>query len=678
MKLPLAGLRSDQGGFTLVEVMLSIAISVLLIVPVSMWLVLAMRQQGPTASRFTESAQARIANTYLSRDVGSAELIRVGSFGGAPTGCGAIAGDTVLLQLADDIDDGTEVPVRTVYVTNSEDGVTSVFRRTCRLNDPTVLEDSVRILEDVVPSGSQAPQFTCAEGGDECLQVTFTATLAEGGEVNVRAMRRSTLDASFLGTGGNLAPRARIIKVSQGGSRPKYTVVLDSASSSDPDGTIQTRTWDVTGGAYTKTDGPSLTQVTIEFADIATYQVSLTVDDGTDTATARINIDVVNQAPVASLVVLGGEDAAEGAIQGEGNEHRFRFDASGSHDVDDPEPLTYQWDFGPGVDTGSSITTGPTPEIEYLAGTTPLGNREVVVTVRDTHGAQAVERVGIRLLEPDGTPPAPTGGVLVTTDGEGDDGYLVSTTGKLPRAGTVGAGRPDVKVTFATQLTSGFTWELRRGATVVATSTDSTFQHDFGPADAGDWSIALVPDSGTPEPPYEFRLNAAPVASFAAGPIGTAPTTVDFDASGSTDDGSIVFYEWNFGFFDNWTGGGVNRSNLFTHPGAYSVVLTVTDDDGAKAFRTQTAAVPGTLVAPAVGSFAGNTYSWNPVPGAEKYRVRVQVSGGSSCNSPAPYEINISQSPSFATAYPGCVVTASHAVQVSGTWGPYSSPVTRP
>ncbi|MCO5322468.1 MAG: PKD domain-containing protein [Microthrixaceae bacterium] len=91
--------------------------------------------------------------------------------------------------------------------------------------------------------------------------------------------------------------------------------------------------------------------MTIGFADIATYQVSLTVDDGTDTATARINIDVVNQAPVAELVVVGGEAGAEGAIQGEGNEHRFIFDASGSHDVDGDDPLTYQWDFGPGVDT---------------------------------------------------------------------------------------------------------------------------------------------------------------------------------------------------------------------------------------------------------------------------------------------------------------------------------------
>ena len=675
MNLPQVRRRSEQSGYSLIEVLLSMAIAALLLLPVGMWMILAMRQHGPTASRFTESAQARIANTYLSRDVGSAELVRVGNFGSAPTGCGTVGGDTVLLQLADDIDDGTEVPLRTVYVTNSVDGVMSVYRRTCRLNDPTALADSVKILDDVRPSGSEAPEFTCAGGGDECLQVTFTATLSEGGEVNVRAMRRSTLDASFLGTGGNLAPRARITKISQGGSRPNYTVVLDSASSSDPDGTIQTRTWDVTGGAFTKTAGPSPTQVTIGFADIATYQVSLTVGDGTDTATARINIDVVNQAPVASLAVTS---AAEGAIQGEGNEHRFIFDASGSRDVDGDDPLTYQWDFGPGVDTDNSITTGTRPEVVFLEGTVPLGNREVVVTVRDARGAQAVERVGIRLLEPDGTPPAPTGGILVTTTGEGDDGYLVSTTGKLPRAGTVGAGRPDVTVTFATQLTSGFTWELRRGATVVATSTDPTFQHDFGPADAGDWSISLVPDVGTPDPPYAFRLNAAPVASFAAGPIGTAPTTVDFDASGSTDDGSIVFYEWNFGFFDNWTGGGVNRSNLFTHPGAYSVVLTVTDDDGAKAFRTQTAAVPGTLVAPAVGSFAGNTYSWNPVPGAEKYRVRVQVSGGSSCNSPAPYEINISQSPSFTTAYPGCTVTASHAVQVSGTWGPYSSPVTRP
>ena len=49
----------------------------------------------------------------------------------------------------------------------------------------------------------------------------------------------------------------------------------------------------------------------------------------------------------------------------------------------------------------------------------------------------------------------------------------------------------------------------------------------------------------SPSPPS----NVPPVASFAASPlIGTAPVTVQFDASTSTDgDGSIASYDWNFG-----------------------------------------------------------------------------------------------------------------------------------
>ncbi|MFV0318600.1 MAG: hypothetical protein ACK5O2_16760, partial [Microthrixaceae bacterium] len=82
----------------MVEVLLAMGISMVLLLPVGMWMVMAMQQRGPTASRFSESAQARIANTYLSRDVGSAELVRTSGFG-ANGGCGSAPGDVVFLQL---------------------------------------------------------------------------------------------------------------------------------------------------------------------------------------------------------------------------------------------------------------------------------------------------------------------------------------------------------------------------------------------------------------------------------------------------------------------------------------------------------------------------------------------------------------------------------------------------
>lgn len=75
--------------------------------------------------------------------------------------------------------------------------------------------------------------------------------------------------------------------------------------------------------------------------------------------------------------------------------------------------------------------------------------------------------------------------------------------------------------------------------------------------------------------------NNPPTASFTADPTsGVAPLTVDFDASGSNDsDGNIVSYAWDFG--DGSTGSGMTTSHNYAAAGTYTVMLTVTDNDGA-------------------------------------------------------------------------------------------------
>lgn len=681
---PLAG----QGGVSLVEVLVATAVTAMLIGPVGAWMILAMDTQGPTATRFSEASQARIANTYLSRDVGSAELVKVSGFGADP-GCGSDAGDAVFLQLVDDVDDDTGVPVRTVYVTNTDDGVTSVWRRTCGLNDTTVVKDEVHVLRDVSTTAGSEPSATCTPLTDDpmtdCRQVTFTATLAGGAPVNVRAMRRATLDASFLGSTGNLAPIARITRVSQGGVRPDYTVVLDSAESSDPDGTITSRSWEVTPpssvppGSVTQTPGPSSTQVTFKFASVGTYQVALTVGDGIDTATERRFIKIDNQAPVATLAVIGD---SEGRIQGGASPaDTFSFDAGGSYDPDDAAAVTYDWDFGPGADLDNATIAGATAQVQYKAApdSDPLGDREVKVTVTDSLGATAVARVAIRLLPADAVDPIPSGPIVVATGGE-PGGQLVNTPPKLPRAGTVGPGRDPVNVTFTTDTPGSFTWELRRAgaADPVETSTEVSFTHAFADGDAGDWEISLTPGGGGETTSTGFRLNAAPVVDFSAGPIGTAPAAVTFDSGGSSDDGSITGHLWNFGFFDNWISTAADPTQLFTHPGAYDVTLVVVDDDGVSTFKTVPLSVPGALVAPAPGNFEGNVYRWTAVPGAQDYGVHVAASGGSGCPGPSDYTVAASEAPSFSTAYSGCSVIVTHRVRVSATWGPYSTAVTRP
>jgi PKD repeat protein len=74
----------------------------------------------------------------------------------------------------------------------------------------------------------------------------------------------------------------------------------------------------------------------------------------------------------------------------------------------------------------------------------------------------------------------------------------------------------------------------------------------------------------------------APFANFTYTPIiPHANETVTFDASASTaGSGSIINYEWDFGDGTNDTG--VYTTKIYTQAGNYTVILTVTDNEGAK------------------------------------------------------------------------------------------------
>ncbi len=69
--------------------------------------------------------------------------------------------------------------------------------------------------------------------------------------------------------------------------------------------------------------------------------------------------------------------------------------------------------------------------------------------------------------------------------------------------------------------------------------------------------------------------NVLPTASFSSS---AHFLTGSFDGTGSTDDGMIVSYAWDFG--DGTTGSGSTPQHPYATAGTYSVTLTVTDDRG--------------------------------------------------------------------------------------------------
>lgn len=92
-------------------------------------------------------------------------------------------------------------------------------------------------------------------------------------------------------------------------------------------------------------------------------------------------------------------------------------------------------------------------------------------------------------------------------------------------------------------------------------------------------------------------MNQSPVAD--AGPDRTAivAETLEFDGTGSSHpDGSIISYEWDFG--DGTSGSGEIVTHTYAALGSFTVILTVTDSDGATA--TDTAVVTVLTVSQAI------------------------------------------------------------------------------
>ncbi|MDH3715484.1 MAG: PKD domain-containing protein, partial [Gammaproteobacteria bacterium] len=114
-----------------------------------------------------------------------------------------------------------------------------------------------------------------------------------------------------------------------------------------------------------------------------------------------------------------------------------------------------------------------------------------------------------------------------------------------------------------------------------------SMRHRYGAAGTYNLTLTVTDNAGQTDtdtttvevlqgdPPLPV-ISAPAVAdeSFATG----GQWSVDFDASGSSDDVGIFSYEWDFG--DGSTGTGVNPTHVFGAPGIYTVTLTVTDNGG--------------------------------------------------------------------------------------------------
>lgn len=137
---------------------------------------------------------------------------------------------------------------------------------------------------------------------------------------------------------------------------------FDGSASSDPDGTLASRTWDFGDGST----GSGATE-SHTYASAGSYQVTLTVTDdkgSSSSRTATVVVSAANQAPTAAFT-----SSVSGST--------VSFDAAGSTDADGTV-ASYAWAFG-----DSTTGTGRTTSRTYAAA----GTYSVRLTVTDDDGA---------------------------------------------------------------------------------------------------------------------------------------------------------------------------------------------------------------------------------------------------------------------------------------------------
>ena len=166
-----------------------------------------------------------------------------------------------------------------------------------------------------------------------------------------------------------------------------------------------------------------------------------------------------------------------------------------------------------------------------------------------------------------------------------------------------------------------YAWDFGDGATATGASPGA---HTYDVADTYTVTLKVTDNQGgthtttrsvTVAGPVDPPPNADPVAVIS----GTTCTYLScpLSGSGSTDDGTIVQYAWNFG--DGKTGTGANPGHVYTEAGTWTVTLVVTDNAGATNTTTAqvtTTAPPASAVAyrAGAGRDANTTSAYVVVP----------------------------------------------------------------
>lgn len=222
----------------------------------------------------------------------------------------------------------------------------------------------------------------------------------------------------------------------------------------------------------------------------------------------------------------------------------------------DPFTITTKW----------TTSSGETPASGYLA----LSFKVVELDVMDGGGsvdADAVVEFGIQF----GAGAISWSATTASVGSNAATGECYAEAG----LGNVWLGIVTYYLRATIQAGAPGTYDFQTKCVLRNTASSNIFEQDE------DWDGALLATRTSAT--EDVTIVAAPVGDPPVAVIdsdiisGASPLDVAFDGTGSTDDGTIVGYLWDFG--DSSTSTSATPTHTFTGPGTYTVTLTVTDDD---------------------------------------------------------------------------------------------------
>ncbi len=485
MKVIWAFKHRAQQGYTILEMLLAMALSAIIFVPLMAWALLAMRQQPVTQDGLLRTAQTGLLGTMFPTDVSVASQAWVNGMAepwASDCDGGTASGGSMQLVM---ISGGATVQ-KVVYVVakSTEDpSEFSIWRRTCGIGADSSVKKEYQLLKGVRPEMTSV-SCTSPAGDAPCREIKLTTTpLRNSQPIVMGATRRIDSGSVPIDELGNPLPVAVITLVSRTAHQPIDAVFSAEHSSVGPERAISAYKWefesDVTA---TNLDSP---QVTAKFPPLAPGQdrreftVRLTItDDLGATNTAFYMISSSNVDPVAIISSITPNPVDVGnvvtltALPSGGN--------PGSYDPDGAI-VGFEWLLTPPQPDPATPNPGVWlngPTVTYTTGPGDLGVVDVMLSVNDLQLGQATAFGSFSVVDPtDPTDPTiptstvPPSLVAAFTDAPGG----TSLTRTYDASTTVGAA-PDAT----------YSWDFGDGATANGVTTSRKY------ATGGQFNVVLT------------------------------------------------------------------------------------------------------------------------------------------------------------------------------------------